>query len=136
MSAILLLTSCSSAQTNEQNQQMKGEIAEYVIPCIDTVLFDISSVDYIEYLDDESGYIFNYRVNDTINLDVFTSIIEGDFLLTYVDCYHLYKHHHAEEDTTDLQWYLMDNSHLEYIDNEYFKGYIWCYDAAPIYRFE
>lgn len=102
----------------------------------DSTMFLIENTLYLEELEDGSGYVIFYAKDDTTFVNLYTSNIEGDYLMAYMDCWELYRYHNSEEDLDDLRSYLLNNSHIGYEDNEYFTGYVWYYDACPIYRFD
>lgn len=86
--------------------------------------------------DGEDGFVFSYYVDSLDNnIQVYTSIIEGDYLQVYLDCLEVYSYNNSMEDLDDLLSYLLNNSHMNYISNQWFEGWIWCYDACPVYRF-
>lgn len=87
--------------------------------------------------DGEDGFVFSYYVDSLDNnIQVYTSIIEGDYLQVYLDCLEVYSYNNSMEDLDDLLSYLLNNSHMNYISNQWFEGWIWVYDSCPIYRFK
>ena len=103
----------------------------------DTIEFDINNVITVEpEKDSDCGYRIEYAVNDSITINLYTSLMEGDYLMVYLDCLSLYQEYQSEEDIDDLCSYLLNNSHVTYQDNPWFQGFIWTYDACPVYRFQ
>lgn len=101
------------------------------------VFFHIENVGELHLTSTEDSYEFTYYVDSTDSyVNVFTSIIEGDYLRMYMDCLNLYSYNNSYEDTDALQSYLLNNSRLKYVDNQWYQGWIWVYDACPIYRFQ
>ena len=100
----------------------------------DTIGFDILNVESMES-DDTTGYKIQYALDDSTYIYLYTSLLEGDYLIVYMDCMALYQYHESQEDIDDLQSYLLNNSHITYQDNPWFTGFIWTYDACPVYRF-
>lgn len=87
--------------------------------------------------DCEDGFVFSYYVDSLDNnIQVYTSIIEGDYLQVYLDCLEAYSSNNSMEDLDDLLSYMTCNSHMSYISNQWFEGWIWVYDACPVYRFK
>jgi hypothetical protein len=99
----------------------------------DNIAFHIENVVAMEP-DTTDGYQITY-LTDTAEITLFTSVLEGDYLKVYLDSMDLYIYNQSIEDIDDLQSYLLNNSRIEYLDNPWFQGYIWVYDACPIYRF-
>lgn len=98
--------------------------------------FELANAGNIQLDEFEGGYEFTYYVDSIEScINVFTSIIEGDYLRVYLDCLELYSYNNSYEDIDDLQSYLLNNSRLKYIDNQWYQGWIWIYDACPTYRF-
>lgn len=85
--------------------------------------------------EDEDGYVFSYAFNDTTFVDVYTSVIEGDELRTYLDLWRFYQYIQEEEELDRLRSYLIGNCHFEYEKSPYFEGWLWYYDACEIYRY-
>lgn len=110
--------------------------AEQSNPMEEPVFFHIENVEELHLNSMEDSYEFTYYVDSTDSyINVFTSIIEGDYLRMYMDCLNLYSYNNSYEDIDDLQSYLLNNSRLKYVDNQWYQGWIWIYDACPIYRF-
>lgn len=111
--------------------------AELPTPIEEPVFFHIENVGDLHLDSMEDSYEFTYYVDSTDSyINVFTSIIEGDYLRMYMDCLNLYSYNNSYEDIDDLQSYLLNNSRLKYVDNQWYQGWIWIYDACPIYRFQ
>lgn len=97
--------------------------------------FDLLNVGGLQQ-DGEDGFVFSYYIDSLdSNIQVYTSLIEGDYLQVYLDCLEVYSYNNSMEDLDDLLSYILNNSHLNYIDNQWFQGWIWVYDSCPIYRF-
>ena len=110
--------------------------AEQPISTEEPVFFHVENVEDLHLDSMEDSYEFTYYVDSTDSyINVFTSIIEGDYLRMYMDCLNLYSYNNSYEDIDDLQFYLLNNSRLKYVDNQWYQGWIWIYDACPIYRF-
>ena len=116
---------------------IKANAATEDVPLIEeSTFFHIENVGALQLTSTEDSYEFTYYV-DSIDsyINVFTSIIEGDYLRMYMDYLNLYSYNNSYEDTDALQSYLLNNSRLKYVDNQWYQGWIWIYDACPIYRF-
>lgn len=98
--------------------------------------FDLLNVGGLQQ-DGEDGFVFSYYVDSLErHIQVYTSIIEGDYLQVYLDCLEVYSYNNSMEDLDDLLSYLLNNSHMNYISNQWFEGWIWVYDSCPVYRFK
>ena len=108
----------------------------------DIMPFELDSV-LSMYEQDTLNIVIQYTYNDTI-YDLYTSLIEADYLRTYIDQLYYYEDllnvqqpelvREVEDSIDELKSNILCNSHIEYIDNEFFNGYIWIYDGCPIYR--
>ena len=108
----------------------------------DIMPFELDSV-LSMYKQDTLNTVIQYAYNDTI-YDLYTSLVEADYLRTYIDLLYYYEDllnvqqpeliREVEDSIDELKSNILRNSHIEYIDNEFFNGYIWIYDGCPIYR--
>ena len=127
---ILVCVEATYHTTNANAEQPKSLNEEITAP------FEISNAGSIQFNEYEGDCEFTYYVDSTDSyINVFTSVIEGDCLKMYMDCLNLYSYNNSYEDIDDLQSYLLNNSRLKYISNQWFEGWIWIYDACPVYRF-
>lgn len=111
----------------------------------DTIPFEVDSVLSMYEENDSLGMVIQYLYNDSI-YSLYTSTLEGMYLNVYIETLYYYRDalivqqpdivSKAQEEIDDLQSYLLCNSHIEYIDNEYFTGFTWTYDACPMYRLQ
>ena len=101
----------------------------------DTINFIITDVAYIEDAGNDTGYKIVYSVNDSVNIELFTSTMEGDYLMYSLDCLALYQDFQDKEEIDYLTSYFIGNSHISYLDNPWFKGFTWTWDACPSFRY-
>lgn len=101
----------------------------------DTITFIITDVAYIEDAGNDTGYKIVYSVNDSTNIELFTSTMEGDYLMYSMDCLALYQDFQDEEEIDYLTSYFVGNSHISYLDNPWFRGFTWTWDSCPTFRY-
>lgn len=101
----------------------------------DTILFDITQVMAIEDAGEDTGYKILYATSDSTFIEMFTSTMEGDYLMYSLDCLAIYEDNNDFEETDILQSYFVGNSHISYLNNPWFEGFIWTWDACPLYQY-
>lgn len=101
----------------------------------DTIVFNITEVLAIEPADDDTGYKISYATSDSTFIEMFTSTMEGDYLMYNLDCLALYEDCKDEEEIDILNSYFIGNSHISYLSNPWFEGFTWTWDACPVYRY-
>ena len=101
----------------------------------DTIVFDITNVMAVEPAYDETGYKITYGITDSTYIEMFTSLMEGDYLMYSLDCLEVYEENADSEEVDILQSYFVGNSHISYLENPWFTGFTWTWDACPLYRY-
>lgn len=126
----------------DSKEQLSLQLKEYDYTA-DTIPFEVDSVLSMYEENDSLRMVIQYLYNDSV-YSLYTSTLEGMYLNVYIETLYYYKDaliaqqpdliSKAREEIDNLQSYISSNSHIEYVDNEYFTGFTWTYDACPIYR--
>lgn len=116
-----------------KSEPVKAQTMSYL--CDDTIMFDLANVLYIEDAGNDTGYKITYGVNDSTNIEMFTSIMEGDYLMYSLDCLAVYNDFEDEEEIDNIISYFLNNSHVTYLSNPWFQGFTWTWDACPAFRY-
>ena len=111
-----------------KNQTMMSTVS-------DTMVFQISKIVDIEGAEDETGFKITYSVSDSTYIEIFTSTMEGDYLIYNLDCLSLYEQFNDTEAIDELESYFIGNSHIDYLDNPWFQGFTWTWDACPVFLY-
>lgn len=107
----------------------------------DTIVFDITNVISVESAYDDfgkytiTGYKISYATSDSTYVELYTSTMEGDYLIYSLDCLAIYEDYKDEEEIDILRSYFIGNSHISYLENPWFTGFTWTWDAGPLYRY-
>lgn len=125
-----LLVHCTRQAPQEMKKQMTMHICNN-----DTILFDITQVMAIEPSNDDTGYKISYATSDSTFIDMYTSTMEGDYLMYSLDCLAIYEDYNDAEKIDNLTSYFINNSHISYLENPWFTGFTWTWDACPMYRY-
>ena len=111
----------------QQKQTMMSTVS-------DTIIFQISKIVDIEGAD-ETGFKITYSVSDSTFIEIFTSTMEGDYLIYNLDCLALYEEFNDAEAIDELESYFIGNSHIDYLNNPWFQGFTWTWDACPVFLY-
>jgi hypothetical protein len=101
----------------------------------DSLIFQITKIDGIEGAEDETGFKITYAISDSTSIEIFTSTMEGDYLIYNLDCLSLYEQFNDTEAIDELESYFINNSHIDYLDNPWFQGFTWTWDACPVFLY-
>lgn len=101
----------------------------------DSLVFQITKITGIEGAEDETGFKITYAISDSTFIEMFTSTMEGDYLIYNLDCLALYRQFNDIEAIDELESYFIVNSHIDYLDNPWFQGFTWTWDACPVFLY-
>lgn len=128
MMALLGYHTLKAKPIEQQKQTMMTRVS-------DSLIFQITKIDGIEGTKDETGFKITYAISDSTSIEIFTSTMEGDYLIYNLDCLALYEEFNDMEAIDELESYFIGNSHIDYLDNPWFQGFTWTWDACPVFLY-
>lgn len=128
MMALLGYHTLKAKPIEQQKQTMMTRVS-------DSLIFQITKIDGIEGTEDETGFKITYAISDSTFIEIFTSTMEGDYLIYNLDCLALYEEFNDAEAIDELESYFIGNSHIDYLDNPWFQGFTWTWDACPVFLY-